>query len=97
MKIYALQLMTNYFVTRYSWKLGARQFRMLVTKKKKNQRKLKLEKEIPEIKQNLTQNTTYELNEKQNELEQFRSSILKGRCIIRSRAKWIEEGEQPIK
>lgn len=44
-------------------------------KKKPNQRKLKLEKEIPEIKQNLTQNTTYELNEKQNELEQFKSSI----------------------
>lgn len=65
-------------------------------KKKQNQRKLKLEKEITEIEQNLTQNTIDELNEKQNELEQIRSNILKGQCI-RSKAKWIEEGEKPTK
>lgn len=34
-KIFALQLMFNYFLTHYSWKLGAKQFPMLVTKKEK--------------------------------------------------------------
>lgn len=63
--------------------------------KKQNERKIKLEKEITEIEQNLTQNTIAEFNEKQNELEQIRSGILKGQCI-RSRAKWIEEGEKPL-
>lgn len=57
---------------------------------------LKLEKEITEIEQNLTQNTIADLNEKQNELEQIRSGILKGQCI-RSRDKWIEEGEKSTK
>lgn len=34
-KIFALQLMLNYFLTYYSWKLGAKQFPMLVTKRRK--------------------------------------------------------------
>lgn len=85
--------MINYFLTHYLCKtISYASYK----KKKQNQRKLKLEKEITEIEQNLTQNTIAELNEKQNELEQIRSNILKGQCI-RSKAKWIEEGEKPTK
>lgn len=66
-------------------------------KKKQNQRKLKLEKEITEIEQNLTPQKIKitELHEKQNELDQTRSGILKEQCI-RSRTKWIP-GEKPTK
>lgn len=37
-----------------------------------------------------------ELTSKQNELQNIRKERLKGQCL-RSRSKWIEEGEKPSK
>lgn len=92
MKIFALQLMFNYFLTHYSWKSGAKQFPMLVTKKEK----MKTWKGNNSNGANFSQNTIAGLNEYQKELHQIRSCILKRQCI-RSRVKWIEEGQQLTK
>lgn len=55
-----------------------------------------LKKEILNLEQNLTQDSSQQLEEKHNELEEFRNIRLKGQCI-RSKANWIDQGEKPTK
>lgn len=54
----------------------------------------KLEKDILSFEQNLTENSLNSLSDKQDELLNIRKNRLKGHCI-RSKSKWIGEGEQP--
>lgn len=68
------------------------------TFKKKNasERESQLEKEILTLEQNLGKQSLPDITSKQNELENIRKERLKGQCL-RSRGKWIEEGEKPSK
>lgn len=68
------------------------------TFKKKNasKRESQLEKEILILEQNLGEQSLPDITSKQNELENIRKERLKGQCL-RSRSKWIEEGEKPSK
>ena len=52
-----------------------------------------LQLEIQELENAETLNVTL-FEEKQKELQDLRNDILRGK-LIRSRAKWIQEGEQP--
>ena len=65
-------------------------------KKQKIQRENLLSEEINRLEQTLNEDTINLLNTKKNELENIRKERLKG-AFIRSRAKWIEEGEKPSK
>ncbi|KAK3083672.1 hypothetical protein FSP39_001222 [Pinctada imbricata] len=66
-------------------------------KKIQNETEQNLLKEIEEIEQNNPGVINYQqLEEKKNELENLRKEKLKG-SIIRSKAKWVEEGEKPSK
>lgn len=65
-------------------------------KKKMLQKEQNLEKEILKLEQNLSEVSLITLTEKQKEYEDIRRNRFKGQCI-RSRAKWIEEGEKPSK
>ena len=66
------------------------------SKKQKIQREKFLSEEINRLEQSLNEDTINLLNTKKNELENIRKERLKG-AFIRSRAKWIEEGEKPSK
>lgn len=63
-------------------------------KKKICEKELQLEREISNLEQNMTQQSVEELTIKQKEIEDIRMKKLKGQCI-RSKVKWIEEGEKP--
>lgn len=65
-------------------------------KKKLNEREKELEKDILLIEQNLTDDKLDILTKKQEEILEIRKNRLKGQCI-RSKSKWIEEGEKPTK
>lgn len=65
-------------------------------KKNANKRESQLEKEIQILEQNLGEQSLPDITSKQNELENIRKERLKGQCL-RSRSKWIEEGEKPSK
>ena len=56
----------------------------------------RLEKEIESLEKKLDNDKVKVIEEKQNELEKIRNQKLRG-SYIRSRAKWIEEGEKPSK
>ena len=68
------------------------------THKKKMQRETqdKLENEIKLLEENYNEESLKILEEKQKSLEEIRYQKLKG-YYIRSRARWIEEGEKPTK
>ena len=53
-------------------------------------------KKIDILQKSLTETNSDQLRELQNELENVRESKLKG-SLIRSRAKWMEDGEKPTK
>ena len=63
---------------------------------KLNEREKELEKDILLIEQNLTDDKLDILTKKQEEILEIRKNRLKGQCI-RSKSKWIEEGEKPTK
>ena len=64
-------------------------------KKKNTMRKeADLEKEILLLEQSLNSENSATLAEKQHELENIRQNKLKGK-LIRSKVKWIDEGEKP--
>lgn len=65
-------------------------------KKKSNEREKELENEITCLEQNFTENSLDLLSNKQDELLNIRKNRLKGQCI-RSKSKWIDEGEKPSK
>lgn len=65
-------------------------------KRKMLEKEQNLEKEILELEQNLSEQSLITLTEKQKEYEDIRRNKFKGQCI-RSRAKWVEEGEKPSK
>jgi hypothetical protein len=65
-------------------------------KKKFNERESLLEKEIKELEQNNYPTCSEELSEKHKEIEKIRKHKFKGQCL-RSRLKWIEDGEKPSK
>ena len=64
--------------------------------KSKGKQKKRLEKEIESLEKKLDNDKVKVIEEKQNELEKIRNQKLRG-SYIRSRAKWIEEGEKPSK
>lgn len=68
------------------------------TYKKKRMTKMEdeLKKEIQDLEQNLNDNVSDILIEKQKELESMRKSRMKGQAV-RARVKWIDEGEKPTK
>lgn len=55
-----------------------------------------LKKEILHLKQNLTQDSIQQFEDKHNELEEIKTTRLKGQCI-RSKENWIDQGEKPTK
>ena len=61
-------------------------------KKKKMEKETKLMDEISRLESNIDEHHIENLNSKQRELEEVRKEKLKG-AFIRSRAKWVEEGE----
>ena len=63
-------------------------------KKKKNKEEQDLMKEIKVIEENASEGNVDELYNKKQELEKLRKHRLQGN-YIRSRAKWVEEGEKP--
>ena len=65
-------------------------------KKKKMEKETKLMDEISRLESNIDEHHIENLNSKQRELEELRKEKLKG-AFIRSRAKWVEEGEKPSK
>ena len=65
------------------------------TKQNKNHES-NLTKKIDILQKSLTETNSDQLRELQNELENVRESKLKG-SLIRSRAKWMEDGEKPTK
>ena len=66
-------------------------------KKKNTMRKeADLEKEILLLEQSLNSENSATLAEKQHELENIRQNKLKGK-LIRSKVKWIDEGEKPTR
>lgn len=65
-------------------------------KKKLNEREKKLEKDIVSLEQNLTEDSLNSLSDKQDELLNIGKNRLKGHCI-RSKSKWIDEGEKPTR
>ena len=62
-------------------------------KRQRVDRQALLQLEIQELENAETLNVTL-LEEKQKELQDLRNDILRGK-LIRSRAKWIQEGEKP--
>jgi exonuclease III len=65
-------------------------------KKKIKEQETLLEKEILQLEENITENTADQLANKQKEMEEIRKNKMKGQCI-RSRVKWVDEGEKPTK
>lgn len=63
-------------------------------KKKKDKQEKELVKEIKDIEKNISESNVDLLYNKNQELEKLRKHKLQGN-YIRSRAKWIEEGEKP--
>jgi len=59
----------------------------------KNKKK-KLRNEIAQMEVNINENQISELENKKQELENYCKNKLKGK-MVRSRAKWIDEGEKP--
>ena len=64
-------------------------------KKKMNKKEVKLKNEIQSLEKQVDINFE-DLEQKKRELETIRHKKLKG-CIIRSKARWVEEGEKPTK
>ena len=69
---------------------------LLMLRKKKMEKETKLMDEISRLESNIDEHHIENLNSKQRELEELRKEKLKG-AFIRSRAKWVEEGEKPSK
>ena len=65
-------------------------------KREKDQLEKSLIKEIESLEENSTGSDPSVLEEKQNMLENLRKEKLKGN-MIRSKARWVEEGEKPTK
>ena len=66
------------------------------TKKKENEYLVNLEKEIELLEKDTSSENIEKLEEKELELKKIREKKLMGN-LIRSRARWIEQGEKPTK
>ena len=88
------QLLYGYFTNRDKRQVNF--IRIFKKKRKLNEREKELAKGILLIEQNLTDDKLDILIKKQEEILEIRKNRLKGQCI-RSKSKWIEEGEKPTK
>ncbi len=82
-------------MTSYSWKHYLWKFSSYKTKLNKNHES-NLIKEIDRLQKSFNETNADQLLALQNELENVRENKLKG-SLIRSRAKWIEDGEKHSK
>ena len=84
--------MTNFFWTHYLWKYVGKQYHIHHKKKQKNLIEKNLITEIQTLEENGIDLNL--LEEKKGELYEIRREKMRGH-FVRSKAKWIEEGEKP--